>query len=58
MRVNIGMPVVRTNGLSGGRAGSQSVYGHVITNFLGWVDYFIFLAMVLHYNLYICFDVD
>ena len=25
----IGMPVVRTNGLSGGR----SVYGHVITNF-------------------------
>ena len=33
MRVNIGMPVVRTDGLSGGRAGGQSVYGHVITKF-------------------------
>ena len=43
MRVNIGMPVVRTDSLSGGR----SVYGHVITNFLGWVVYHIFLPMVL-----------
>ena len=31
MRVNIGIPVVRTDGL-------RAVYGHVITNFLGWVD--------------------
>ena len=34
----IGMPVVRTDG----RAGGRSVYGHVITKFFGWVNYFIF----------------
>ena len=43
----IGMPVVRTDG----RAGGQSVYGHVITtwlpNFLGWLVYHISLPMVL-----------
>ena len=33
----IGMPVVRTDGLSGGW-------------FLGWVDYFIFLPMLLHWR--------
>ena len=27
------MPVVRKDGLSGGRAGGRSVYGHVITEF-------------------------
>ena len=32
MRVNIGMPVVRTDGRTGGRAGGR-VYGHVITKF-------------------------
>ena len=44
MRVNIGMPVVRTDGpsggrtdgLSGGRAGGRSVYGQVITN-ISWM---------------------
>ena len=30
VRVNIGFPVVRTDG-------RRSVYGHVITKFLGWV---------------------
>ena len=35
----IGMPVVRTDG--------RSVYGHVITKFLGWVDYHISLAVGL-----------
>ena len=34
MGLNIGFPVVRTDGQ---RAGGP-VYGHVITNFLGWVD--------------------
>ena len=29
-----------------GRAVGWSVYGHVTTNFLRWVDYFIFLPMV------------
>ena len=33
VKVN-GFPVVRTDGLSGGR----SLYGHVLPNFLGWVD--------------------
>ena len=32
MRVNIGMPVVRTDGQ---RAGGRAVYGHVITKFSG-----------------------
>ena len=36
MRVNIGFPVVRTDG---------PAYGHVITRFVGWVDYHISLAM-------------
>ena len=31
VRVNIGFPVVRTDG-------GRSVYGHVLPNFLGWVD--------------------
>ena len=30
-----------------GRTVGGRAYGHLITNFLGWVDYFIFLAMVL-----------
>ena len=30
-----------------GRMVKQSMYGHVITNFLGWVVYHIFLPMVL-----------
>ena len=38
----IGMPVVRTAGLSGGRCTVTW-----LPNFLGWVDYFIFLPMVL-----------
>ena len=37
----IGMPVVRTD---------RWTYGHVITKFLGCVDYHIFLPMVLRYN--------
>ena len=37
----IGLPVVRT----GGRAGGRTVTW--LPNFLGWVDYFIFLPMVL-----------
>ena len=44
------MPVVRTDGLSGGRAGGRSVYGHMITKFLEWVDYFISLPMVLRWR--------
>ena len=32
VKVNIGFPVVRTDG---GRAGGRSVYGHVITKFSG-----------------------
>ena len=38
MRVNIGFPVVRTDGRA---------YGHVITKFSGWADYHISLAMRL-----------
>ena len=37
------MPVVWKDGLAGGRL----VYGHVITNFRGWVVSHIFLPMVL-----------
>ena len=33
VKVNIGFPVVRTDGLSG--EGGRSVYGHVITKFSG-----------------------
>ena len=46
----IGMPVVRMDGLSGERAGVRSVGRCTVTwlpNFLGWVDYFICLPMVL-----------
>ena len=39
--MSIGMPVVRTDG----RAGGLAVYGHVITNFLGWVVYNIFFNL-------------
>ena len=38
VRVNIGIPVVGTDGRA---------YGHMITKFLGWVDYHISLAMGL-----------
>ena len=41
----IGMPVVRTDSRSVGR----SVYDHVITHFLGWVIYHIFLPMLLRW---------
>ena len=37
----IGMPVARTDGQAGGRMVTW------LPNFLGWVDYFIFLPMVL-----------
>ena len=40
---DIGMAVVRTDG----RAGGRSVYGNVITKFLGWVVYHTFLPMEL-----------
>ena len=33
MRVNIGFPLVRTDGRAGGRSVVRSVYGHVITKF-------------------------
>ena len=46
VRVNIGMHVVRTDGLSGGRAVSRCTVTW-LPNFLEWVDYFIFLPMVL-----------
>ena len=46
VRVNIGMPVVRTDGLSGGRAVSRCTVTW-LPNFLGWVVYFIFLPMLL-----------
>ena len=35
------------DGQAGGRSVGRSVYGHVITKFLGWVDYHISLAMGL-----------
>ena len=35
VKVNIGFPVVRTDGLSGGRSVGRSVHGHVITKFSG-----------------------
>ena len=35
VKVNIGFSVVRTDGLSGGRAGGRAVYGHLITKFSG-----------------------
>ena len=41
----IAMPVVRTHGLSGGRCTVTW-----LPNFLGWVDYLIFLAMVLRWR--------
>ena len=46
VRVNIGKPAVRTDGLSGGRAVSRCTVTW-LPNFLGWVDYFIFWSMVL-----------
>ena len=33
VRVNIGMPVVQTDGRAGGRSVGRSVYDHVITKF-------------------------
>ena len=46
VRVNIGKPAVRTDGLSGGRAVSRCTVTW-LPNFLGWVDYFIFWPMVI-----------
>ena len=48
----VGMPVVRrtdgwAEGRLGGRAAGRPVYGDVLPNFLGWIVYHIFLAMVL-----------
>ena len=43
------LSVVRTNGLSGGRAVSRCTVTW-LPNFLGWVDYFIFLPMVLRWR--------
>ena len=37
--------MVRTDGRSIARSLACSVYGHVITKFLGWVDYHISLAI-------------
>ena len=45
----IGMPVVRTDGLSGGRSVGRCTVTW-LPNFLGWVDYFIFLLMVLRWH--------
>ena len=44
--MNIGCPVVRTDGLSGGRAGGRCTVTW-LPNFLGRVVFFIFLPMVL-----------
>ena len=41
VRVNIDMPVVRTNGRSGGRTFTW------LPNVLGWVDYHVFFGMGL-----------
>ena len=41
----IGRPVVRTDALSGGRCTVTR-----LPNFLGWVDYFTFLPMVLRWR--------
>ena len=41
VRVNIDMPMVRTNGRLGGRTFTW------LPNFLGWVDYHVFFGMVL-----------
>ena len=48
MRVNIGIPVVGTDGRAGGR--SVGVRSRNYQVFLGWVDYFIFLPMVLSWR--------
>ena len=43
------MPVVRTDGRSGGRAVGRCTVTW-LPNFLGWVDYFIFLPKVLRWR--------
>ena len=44
----IGMPVVRTDGLSGGR--SVDAWSRDYQSFFGWVEQFIFLFMVLRWR--------
>ena len=43
------MPVVRTDGRSGGRSVGRCTVTW-LSHFLGWVDYFIFLPMVLRWR--------